>query len=59
MLAISIFMTASYNQLIESGEADSLNRVVYYVWLISIPVWIIGISFQVFQLLKKRIHRNS
>lgn len=58
MLAISIFMTISYYQLIESGKADSLNRIVYYVWIISIPVWTIMISIKVFQILKKRIHGN-
>ena len=45
MLLVSSFMAFSYHNLVESGEADNLTVVAYYVWLISIPVWLMGSIF--------------
>lgn len=40
MLTVSIFMAISYHQLVWTDQADNLSVVAYYVWLVSIPVWV-------------------
>jgi len=42
MSVISIFMAISYHLKIEAGTADGLTKVAYYVWICSIPVWLVS-----------------
>lgn len=51
--SISVFMSVSYYFKIEDGAADTLTKVAFYFWLVSIVAWSVKAVFEIRSLRKK------
>jgi len=43
---VSVFMSISYYLKISNNEADSLTMFAFYVWIVSIFIWLIKALFE-------------
>lgn len=46
MFIISVYMTISYGNLVAQHQADRLTTIALYVWIFSIPAWLIKLVYE-------------
>jgi len=46
MLLISIIMTILYFPIVINNEADMVNTIAFYVWILSIFAWLIKVIYE-------------